>query len=114
MTSANDPFGAIRPIVDQLALLLGQHPAAQLQGEQEAQVSTFLQENKQQWADNPEAEAAAGRIGAELNKPSPNPHRIGADLLHIADATKNIAGVANDAESIAKVVAPLVTSLLLL
>jgi hypothetical protein len=113
MTSSGDPFGAIRPVVYQLALLLGQHPAAQLQGEQAAQINQFLQENNQELTSIPEANAAADRISAELKKPSPNPHRIGADLLHIADATHNIAGVANDAESIAKVVAPLVTSLLL-
>jgi hypothetical protein len=113
MTTPVDPFNTIRPIIDQLALLLGKSPGAQLQGQQAARINTFLQENEQQLAGNPEAKAAAGRISTELAKPSPNPHRIGADLLHIANATKNVAGIANDAESIAKVVAPLVTSLLL-
>jgi hypothetical protein len=113
MTTPVDPFDTIRPIIDQLALLLGKSPAAQLQGQQAARINTFLQENEQQLASDPEAKAAAGRISTELAKSSPNPHRIGADLLHIANATKNIAGIANDAESIAKVVAPLVTSLLL-
>src|SRR5690242_6065136 len=100
MTTPADPISTIRPMIDKLALLLGKSPAAQLQGQQAAQINRFLQENEHQLAGNPEAKAAAGRISTELAKPTPNPHRIGADLLHIASATKNVAGIANDAESI--------------
>jgi hypothetical protein len=119
-----DSYSVLRLVAAQLTNLLGEHPPVNRQ-EVDGNLADIL--SRARASGHAEAKAQCVRIETELKGGSPNHSRIGADLLHLArvmrevkdtavasrDVADDVNGIADDAEAAAKIIAPIVTMLLL-